>query len=143
MRGFTLIEILLVVVIVAVLIMVALPAYQQQVIKTRRSIAKGELHSLLARQEQFFLNHKSYAKSLTSLGSSANPYAINDVGDEVATTSPERTYRISITSASTIAFVLAAEPQLGQASDWLCAKLTIDSTGVKTAGGTGILSDCW
>ena len=143
MRGFTLIEILVVLVIVAVLMMVALPTYQQQLIKTRRTIARGELQSLLARQEQFFVDHKSYAKSLTSLGFGASPYAINEAGDEVAATSPKRTYQISLASTSTIAFLLAAEPQLRQANDQLCAKLTIDSTGVKTVGGTGSLSDCW
>ena len=57
-RGFTLIEMMIVLVILGLLILVALPAYQQQILKTKRSLGKGELLEVLARQEQFFVNNK-------------------------------------------------------------------------------------
>ena len=60
-RGFTLVEILIVVTVVAILAFIALPSYQQHVIKTKRSLAKAELMEVLSRQEQFFVNNRQYA----------------------------------------------------------------------------------
>jgi len=72
-QGFTLIELMIVVVIVAVLLTVALPSYQQQVRKTRRSLGKAQLMEVMARQEQFFLNRRRYAVLLTELNYPGSP----------------------------------------------------------------------
>ena len=58
--GFTLIELAIVLVIVAVLAAQALPAYQQHVIRTRRSEAQSALVKLMMQQERFHTQHNRY-----------------------------------------------------------------------------------
>ncbi len=138
--GFTLIELMVVIAIVALLVMVAMPSFQGQIRKTKRSIGKAELMSVIARQEQFFANNKQYATDLTDLGYIANPYAIDRDSVELAVTASGRIYTIQLSAATATAFTLQAVPQLDQAKDTLCGTLQITSTGVKTATGSG---DCW
>lgn len=140
--GFTLIELMIVLVVVAVLLGIAVPSYQQQVIKTKRSVGRGELMEVLARQEQFFVNNRQYAVSLDALGFT-NPYAINADGDPVATTAADRIYTIQLASATATGFTLQAAPQLQQTKDTRCGTLAITSTGVKSETGSGSVEDCW
>ena len=142
-RGFTLIEVMIVVAIIAVIVGVALPSYQDQIRKTNRNLVKAELMSILARQEQFFVNNKQYATTLTDLGYSASPYGMNRDSEEVAVTATDRIYNVQITGASATAFTLQAIPQLSQTKDTRCGTLAITSLGVKSETGTGSTSDCW
>ena len=137
--GFTLIELMIVVAIVAIILAVALPGYQQQVLKTKRSLARGELLEVVARQEQYFVNNKQYATDLTNLGYPTNGYGIDDDTNAVALGAG--LYNISLASATTTAFTLEADPTGGQTRDTRCGKLTLSSTGVK--GADGSVSTCW
>jgi len=67
-RGFTLIELMLVVVIAAVLMAVALPSYQQYMMKSRRSDALTALSAVVQAQERWRSNNASYASALDDLG---------------------------------------------------------------------------
>ena len=140
--GFTLVELMIVVAILGVLVMVAMPAYQGQVLKTKRSMAKGELLSVLARQEQFYVNNKQYAATLDLLGYHANPYAIDADGNDIAVTSANRVYRIQLSSVTTSFFAVQAIPELRQAKDTNCGTLQITSVGVKSAS-SGSVANCW
>lgn len=139
--GFTLIELMIVVVIVGVLLLVALPGYEQQTLKTKRALGRAELLDVMARQEQYFVNNRQYATSLADLGLD-NPYAIDADANNVATDAANRVYIIALPSASATAtaYTVTATPQLDQAKD-TCGTLQITSTGVKTAGGDDTL--CW
>jgi len=145
-NGFTLIELMIVVAIVAILLMVMLPGYQGYVRKAKRSIARSELLAVIARQEQYFIMNKQYASRLDLLGYGASPYAINSHGERVAIDSIARTYAISLydVSPGTVpqAFTLRATPQLGQVRDSECGFLQITSLGVRSAG-EGSVRDCW
>lgn len=142
--GFTLIEMMIVVVIVALLLVIALPAYQNQVIRTKRSVAKGELLKVLARQEQYFINNKAYATDLTKIGYGANPFGVDSEGREVTVGSAQEIYTVQLASgASTTAFTVEADPKQGQLRDVQCGKLTITSTSVKAENGSGSVADCW
>ncbi|MEZ5503939.1 MAG: prepilin-type N-terminal cleavage/methylation domain-containing protein, partial [Halioglobus sp.] len=66
-KGFTLPEVLVVVVIIAVLLALVLPSYQRQLLMTRRSLGGAALLEARMRQEQYFLDHKRYAEALTDL----------------------------------------------------------------------------
>ncbi len=67
-RGFNLIELMIVVVIVAILTAVALPSYIAQVQKSRRAEAKSALTQIATLQEQFRTEQNRYTVDLTELG---------------------------------------------------------------------------
>jgi type IV pilus assembly protein PilE len=59
-KGFTLIELMVVVIIVAVLMAIALPAYNNQVIRTNRSAAQTEMLNIANMQQQYLLSNRAY-----------------------------------------------------------------------------------
>jgi type IV pilus assembly protein PilE len=137
--GFTLIELMIVLAIVAIIIAIALPGYQEQIRKTKRSIARGELLEVLGRQEQYFVNNKTYADLLTKLGYSeavSNTYSVDDDTNSGATGSG--IYNIKLTFVNATQFDLEATPT---GRDPRCGKLTIDEKGVK--GSATSNNDCW
>ena len=69
-RGFTLIEMMIVVSIVVILLSVGLPAYRKQVIQGNRAEGTGTLLRIMDRQERYYANNfpPTYASSMTSLG---------------------------------------------------------------------------
>ena len=58
-QGFTLVEVMVVAVIISILLMVAMPTYQQSVRKARRADAYNALLELAARQERFYAQNNS------------------------------------------------------------------------------------
>ncbi len=67
-KGFTLIELMIVVVIMGVLAAIAVPQYQGYMLKGRRAAAQAFLLQVSQRQQQYFLDNRSYAPSFTALG---------------------------------------------------------------------------
>lgn len=143
MRGFTLIEILMVIAIIGILAAIALPGYEQYVTRSKRGLAKSAIVQVMDRQAQFFVDNKRFATDLTDLGYGEDGFGINRSGKEVASTSADRVYVVQLASgASTTAFTMEAVPQLSQATkDAKCGTLQITHTGVKSVTGTG--TDCW
>ncbi|MFT4824654.1 MAG: type IV pilus assembly protein PilE [Halioglobus sp.] len=140
--GFTLIELMIVLAISGILLLFALPTYQQYQLKTKRALAGGELLAVLARQEQFFANNKQYAPTLDLLGYSGNPYSINANIVDVPVSAVDRIYTIELNLTAPTYFELKAIPQLFQAKDSLCGTLKLTSRGGKSAS-TGVGNLCW
>ena len=67
-RGFTLIELMIVVIIVAILTAVALPSYLAQIQKSRRAEAKSVLTQISTMQQQFRTEQNRFTADLTDLG---------------------------------------------------------------------------
>ncbi len=135
-QGFTLIELMVVVVIVAILMAIALPSYTDYVNKGRRSDAMSALLDVANRQEQFMLDRNTYTTTMTQLGFAADPMF-----------SPERHYNIDAVADVTgiqVSYILTATPVATspQINDAKCTSFTLTSAGVKTATGT-LLNDCW
>jgi type IV pilus assembly protein PilE len=140
--GFTLIELLVVVVIAAFLLVLALPSYQRYLLDTRRALASAALLEVMIRQEQYFLDHKRYAESLTELDFPSHPFAIDRQGTAVADAADDKTYLIDLETVES-AYTLWATPQLGQAEDRLCGTLSLDSSGIKRVSGDRPARECW
>lgn len=141
-KGFTLVELIIVVSIVAILLVLILPSYQRQLINTRRSLGVAELLDVMIRQEQYFIDHKQYAETLSDLGFFTSPYTIGPDGEEVSVLAQSRIYLIDLTT-SEYAYTLYAVPQLSQAEDRLCGILSLNSRGIKSASGDGPAPLCW
>ena len=129
-KGFTLLELLIVIAIIGILAGVAYPSYMQYLLKSKRSEAQSILIELANRQEMYYLDHHQYAADLkTELGLSANPF-ITENGY----------YSVSSSSATaTVDFTLTATAINTQAADTDCAKLGINQNLEKTATS----SSCW
>ncbi len=133
--GFTLIELMITVAVVAILGAIAYPSYQDFVQRSRRQEAKAALADAAAREEKFYLNNKTYTATLGAGG----------IGMQAA--AGEYTIAISAaTAACPIAtcYALTAAPTAGgpQTADTKCATLTLNSSGVKGATGT-MPNACW
>lgn len=136
-RGFTLIELMIAIVIVAILLAVALPSYQNSVQKARRADAKAALLDAANRQEGYMLDRGTYSVDMTDLGFAQSPY-----------TSEKKHYSVAATvcSGGSIdrCYVLTATPVSGspQADDTRCTAFILHSNGSKTATGSDVLN-CW
>lgn len=125
MKGFTLIELMIVVVIIAVLAAIAYPLYMSQVHQARRVDAKAALKTAINRGEQFYSQAHHYPNKLSQI--------------DMNTTTDNGTYKLSIAKSSKTKFKVVAKPQGAQAGDE-CGKLTLRANGETAAEGD---SDCW
>jgi type IV pilus assembly protein PilE len=121
--GFTLIELMIVVVIAAILAAVAYPNYMDQVRKTHRASARAALSDAAARQEQYFLDNKVYADDVAA-----------DLG--LSATVDDGAYVLSVADATAgcpinRCYVLQATPK-GFQEDDVCGTLTRSSDGDRT-----------
>lgn len=126
-RGFTLIELMVVVAVVAILAAVALPSYQEHVRKSRRGQAQADLVELAQRAERFHTVNSTYVGFWATVpaGHKRSP---REGGGAF--------YNIDMSGVSAGAFTLTASPVAGtaQAND-RCGPMRLDQTGRKSHGG--------
>ena len=125
--GFTLIELMIVVVIVGVLAAIAYPSYQQYARESKRADAHAALLRIATLEEKFFSNNNTYTTSTTALGYAANPAASND-----------GYWAISITANPAVSFTLTAVPAGSHVDADCVAGITLSSAGLR--GGP---AGCW
>jgi len=120
--GFTLIELIIAIVVVAVLTSLALPVYFDSIRKSRRSEAFAALNAVQQAQERWRANNALYASDLTS----AAP-----TGLALSATTPSY-YSIALANTSATGYDVTATAVSGtsQAKDQDCAQL-----GLRMAGG--------
>jgi len=148
-KGFTLIELMIVVVIVAILASVAFPAYQDSVRKSRRAEAKMFLLEVAQILERCFTDFNAYNNVGCSVVTAGVP-PINLVTNPAGSTNilnGSGYYTITSTPVAS-AYTLSATPNaLGnQNQDRQCASFTLSNTGTKDAFNTGAVSTrdiCW
>ena len=137
--GFTLIELMIVVVVIGIIAAIAYPSYTDSVRKSRRTDAKVTLSDVAARLDTFYQNNKSYTDVVTDLG-------YNDVGgNEIE--SPEAYYHISITvtpggcmpdNCTGYNLSAAVQNKNNQQKDTNCVTMTLNHMRAKTP-----TSGCW
>jgi type IV pilus assembly protein PilE len=129
-KGFTLIELMIVVAVIGLLAAIAFPSYQDSLRKGRRADAKAALLDLTQFTERYYTQNNTYSNITL-------PY------NQTPTNGSTKYYDLSFASATQTTFTLQAAPISGtsQAND-SCGTLSITEAGVKAATG-GTVSQCW
>ena len=135
-KGFTLLEMVMVVAVLGILLGIAIPSYQNYVIRSNRTEGQALLSDAAARQERYYSQNPGvgYTKDVAKLGmSSAN--------------SPNNLYNLTIATPTSTTYTLTATPINSQTRDKTCGKLTLNQLGERGAAGkTGnnsTVNDCW
>ncbi len=134
-QGYSLLEILVVVCIIAILSSIAFPSYQASVRKGRRTDAKSALTDAAALQEKWYFQYNQYT------GDEANLAGSN---------SPEGYYTVDVQQpcGSANCFLMVATASGVQTDDKDCFKLTLDHTGTRRSYDSSNTettgsADCW
>ncbi len=137
-RGFTLIELMIVVAIVAILAAVAYPSYLNYVQKTRRATATGCLTELAQWMERNYTTCLRYDRTGAGCGTALDTAALPalscraDLGTSYAFS--------FVANPTTSAYTLQAVPGGAQAGDTRCGTLTLTQTGAR---GAASATGCW
>ncbi len=129
-QGFTLIEMMIVVAMIAIIATIALGSYRDSTVRANRSAAASYILEVANLQERYLLDNRDYAPNMVTLGASAPPEVSNNY-----------TVTISDPGGAAPAYLISAAPKGAQASDdTACGTLTLDNLGTKgDAGG----ARCW
>jgi type IV pilus assembly protein PilE len=160
-RGFSLIEVMIVVTIIGILAAIVMPSYTQYTYRTKRTVAKAALMKIAAEQESWFNDRKAYAASLSALNSASYPadtvYLQSD-GSFTTANATSSLYSVTLVqytpatmancavsgalAAGATTFAVKATPVNAQAKDPKCQLLCVSSTGDRAASGTAA-AECW
>lgn len=123
--GFTLIELMIVVAVIAVLLTIGVPTYRDYMLRGHRANAQAVLTEIAGRQQQFLLDRRAYASTLAELNFT--------VDSEVA---KRYDLQITIPVGTVPAFTVSAVPKDSQVGD-SCGTLSIDQSAARLPAG------CW
>lgn len=130
-RGWTLLELMIVLVVVALLAVIAIPSYNGQIIKSRRADGKALLYHAAQREQMFFTTNNAFTETVGAGGLS------------MATSSVEGYYTLTVAATATT-YTLTATRVSPQTADSLCGDLTLTHLGVKgISGGSRSADYCW
>ncbi|MCJ1884809.1 type IV pilin protein [Pseudomonas sp. LA21] len=134
-RGFTLIELMVVLAIVAIIAAVAYPSYQEYVRKARRADAQASLMELAQFMERYYTTNGRY----TTSADAAVTLPFTESPKDGAT----QYYSLAFSGTPTATtYVLSATPKGAMSGD-SCGTLTLNNAGVKGQGSGATLSQCW
>jgi len=123
-KGFTLIEVMIVVGVIAILAGIAWPSYQKHVMRAHRSAVQQFMLDIVNREEQYMLDARSYATGVNAL-TTLNMTVPTNV-------SPHYTISVAAVAGPPVGYTVTATATGTQSAD---GNLTLDSTGAKTPSG--------
>jgi len=131
-RGFTLIELMIVLAVLSVIVAVGYPSYQEHVKKSRRAEGMGQLLELADRMERAYSDRGTYPAKGT-------------VSEVYTATTDGGFYTLSIVTANNVSFTVSAAPtSLGGQNKDKCHTFTLTSLGQKSvSGGSHGVDKCW
>jgi type IV pilus assembly protein PilE len=135
-KGFTLIELMIVVVVMGILAAIAYPSYTRFIVESRRTDAQVALTQMAALQEKLFSSCNKYTVAIDSgaINPGCNGLGLTSSGTAGSIFSPDKYYLVTVAAGPSgniaTSFTATATPVTGksQASD---GKFTISSTGAK------------
>jgi type IV pilus assembly protein PilE len=130
MRGFTMVELMIVVIVVSILATLSYPSYREFVARAKRNEAKAALLQIATNQERAYLQNNIFTQDLQALGFATTPVFTTASGS----------YDITIPNADAANFTATATYKLGDAEAGKCSVFTIDGAGVRTSAPD---TDCW
>lgn len=136
-KGFTLIELMIVVAIIGILSALAYPSYIEYVTRSHRAAAESHMLDIASKEERYLLDARAYVSSLTTLGiptpiEVSEFYSFGTAGSEVTV------------GSAPPSFTITATPIGVQATrDTRCGTLTLRSDGTRTASGSAGVAGCW
>jgi type IV pilus assembly protein PilE len=134
--GFTLIELMVAVAVVAILGTIAMATYTKQIQKSRRTDARSAVMDLAGREEKLFSTTNAYSSAVSDLGygTPADVWPIN-VGSGY--------YQVTVTTPTPVSYLVTATAIGAQLKDTSCLSFSVDQLGSQTATGGGTASECW
>ena len=130
MRGVTLLELLIVLLIISILAAIAYPNYREYITRAKRTEAKAALLQIATNQERFYLQNNTYTTNMTNLGFPVAGAFLSD----------SDSYIINVGAADANDFTATATFQLGGDEAGKCLTFQIDGRGAKTSAPD---TDCW
>jgi type IV pilus assembly protein PilE len=130
MRGFTLMELMVVIMIVAILAAVAYPNYTKSILRSNRSDARATLLQIAQNLERYFTENNTY------VGATLGSAAATDVWSSTSSTAGNYTISFSVTPTATT-YTVRATAVGRQAKDTACPNLTLTQQGAKAPAA------CW
>ncbi len=130
MRGVSLLELMIVVLIVGILAAIAYPNYREYVVRAKRTEAQAALLQIATKQESVYLQTNTYTQDLTALGFATTPVFMTD----------SESYNVSVGLASANDFTATATYLKGGDEATRCLTFQIDGRGAKTSAPD---TNCW
>lgn len=130
-RGFTLVELMITVVVVAILTSIGYAAYTEQIAKSRRAAARALVMDVMQHEERFYTENSTYTTDLTAMGYGATLYT------------DRNTHSISLAAGPSGAIATSvAVTATAVTTDAKCASLTLTSTNAQSGTGSQP-AVCW
>lgn len=148
-NGFTLIELMVVVVIAGIIAAIAYPSYLQYVTRNNRSAAESYMLSVANKEEQYVLDVRQYFSAPTTSAGCSNILAGAALASIGITPSPavSKNYNIDIcanSAATPATYLITATPTGTQfTNDTKCGSITLKQDGTKGISGVSPLTACW
>jgi type IV pilus assembly protein PilE len=130
-KGFSLLELMIVVAIIGIIAAIAIPSYQQYIFESRRSDAQIALTTAAAEQERFYTYDNQYTSDIDNLGGATSPEGYYTM----SVSATDTTYTLTATAISTST----------QFRDTDCRVMTLNHLGVKASLNSvpAVSTGCW